>query len=117
MTIPAPIWNFYCAAGGTVYLQVEIYDQDDAPITQWENDEWRLVLGRPGMAQGFYASEPSDWTTVNAYTKLLTIPNTTTAEYPINNAQFDFKIVTDDAVIVLVNRGTAQTAQLIEEPD
>lgn len=116
-TPPNTIWSFTPAAGGTYQTQVQLVDENGDPITTFASDEWRIVLAESGKSVGFWASSPSDWATVNSSTKRLTVTPAESGDFPINNAMFDFKIVTaGGAVYPLIVRGTAQVMPLIEEP-
>lgn len=116
-TPPNTIWTFVVSAGGTYQTRVRLVDENDDPITTFADAEWKVVLGTAGAAQGFWASSPSDWASVDDSTKLLTISATDTTDFPINNANFDFKIIAVGGEIYpIVSRGTAQVMPFIEEP-
>lgn len=117
-TPPNTVWTFVMTGASTYEVEIQLVDENDDPITQFASAEWRIVLGTAGAAQGFYASSPSDWTAVDSSTKRLTITVAQSTDFPINNANFDFKIIAvGGAVYPIISRGTAQVMPFILEPD
>lgn len=116
-TPPLTIWTFVMTGASTYQTSVQLVDENDDPVTTFSTAEWRIVLAEAGSQTGFWKSVPGDWTTVDSSTKLLTITVADSTDFPINNANFDFKLITTGgAIYPIVVRGTAQVMPLIEEP-